>query len=70
MFWLVHYKFACKYQELTTELNETNDSLKEMSRSAQQLSKQCTEEVGAAMIAKVKQVKEMFQQIQRSVSER
>ena len=55
---------------MTTELNETNDSLKEMSRSAQQLSKQCTEEVGAAMIAKVKQVKEMFQQIQRSVSER
>lgn len=60
----------CNLQELTTELNEMSESLKEMSRAAQQLSKQCAQDVGEAIIAKVKQVKEMFQQIQRSVSER
>jgi len=52
------------------ELTEMSESLKETSRAANQLSKQCTEQVAKTMIAKVKQVKEMYQQVQRGVSER
>ena len=47
-----------------------SESLKEMSRSGQDLAKECSEPVAEKMIGNLKKVKEMFSQIHRGVSER
>lgn len=57
-------------EQLSSEMDQKAEKLKEMSRSCQQLSKECTEDVGRSLISKLKQVKEMFHQVQQSVRAR